>query len=760
MPQGPTNRLNAAVAEVLARNPGDAEEREEVIEDVCRDDLALARQVRRRLAEQAEATRPTEAGIRALGRYLLLAQIGEGGMGTVYRARDTRLRREVAVKVLSPAVAAQPDLVTRFEREARAVAALSHPNVVGIHDVGYEADTHFLVMELLDGQSLREATAGGRMPAARAIGYIVQVCDGLAEAHAKGIVHRDLKPGNIILTRDGRAVLVDFGIAKTLTDDVGAQSTFVTMAGGVMGTPQYMSPEQVRGLRVDHRSDIFSLGIILFELLTGESAFERPTLADCLSAVLTEDPLERWDGEALSPALRSVVQRCLDKDPERRFRSAADLAAAIGPLAAVARAGAGAELAEDADTATVAPPGPRVDIQFGVERTPSVGRRIAGGTAMAAAILVAAGIWMTGGEPPVDAPAEPVFDGSSQAPPAAAGLPADAGPPAGAESPAGVEPAVLPPEPQPVEESSRSDRGGPAAAASSPAPRPPVRPAPAGGGRADGRRGAERADAQPRIDIQARDEHRRRALDAFAGGDHRESLRLAESGLRLYEGDAELRRLLGELESNARIRARSAGEAAAEEAAVRASTQYAGANARFEDARRLAGDGRPEAAIRAFWDAEQMFDAATLAADVESARDAAAGAATGLRGGGSASPGLAGTSGGGSGAPGGAGIRAALDEYRRAYESRSSAAVRRVDPGLTTDELRALDREFLEWTGYRRELEVLRESVGTDRAEVVVAITDHITPRNGVARQVGRQAIISLERSNGRWTIVGVRYVG
>ena len=328
MPQGATSRLNSAVAEVLARNPRDAEEREEAIEDVCRDDLALARQVRRRLAEQLEATQSTEAAIRALGPYLLLAQIGEGGMGTVYRARDPRLRREVAIKVLSPAVAAQPDLVARFEREARAVAALSHRNVVVIHDVGYEADTHFLVMELLDGQSLREATARGRMPAARAIRYVVQVCDGLAEAHAKGIVHRDLKPGNIILTGAGRAVLVDFGIAKTLTDDLGDQSTFVTTVGGVMGTPQYMSPEQVRGLRVDHRSDIFSLGTILFELLTGESAFERPTLADCLSAVLTEDPLKRWDGEALSPALRSVVQRCLDKDPERRFQSAADLAAA------------------------------------------------------------------------------------------------------------------------------------------------------------------------------------------------------------------------------------------------------------------------------------------------------------------------------------------------------------------------------------------------------------------------------------------------
>lgn len=754
MPQGATSRLNSAVAEVLARNPRDAEEREEAIEDVCRDDLALARQVRRRLAEQLEATQSTEAAIRALGPYLLLAQIGEGGMGTVYRARDPRLRREVAIKVLSPAVAAQPDLVARFEREARAVAALSHRNVVVIHDVGYEADTHFLVMELLDGQSLREATARGRMPAARAIRYVVQVCDGLAEAHAKGIVHRDLKPGNIILTGDGRAVLVDFGIAKTLTDDLGDQSTFVTTVGGVMGTPQYMSPEQVRGLRVDHRSDIFSLGTILFELLTGEPAFERPTLADCLSAVLTEDPLKRWDGDALSPALRSVVQRCLDKDPERRFQSAADLAAAVGPLADSSRAGSGVELPEDADEETVAPPGPRLDVRLGVERRPAAGRRIAGGAAVAATLLVAAGIWMTSGETPVDGPSEPVIDGSSQAPPAGAGAPA------GAEPPANVEPAAPPPPSRPAEGRSRADRGRPLAAAPPPAPVAPVRPAPAGGGRADVRAtGAERVAARPSIDLAARDAHRRRAFEALSGGDHRESLRLAESGLQLYEGDPELRRLLDDLESNARTRARFARDAAAAEAAVRASALYAGADARFEDARRLAGDSRPAAAIRAFWVAEEMFDRATLAADVASAQPPAAGVATGSRGG-PATPGRAATSGGGSGDPGGAGVRAALDEFRRAYESRSSAAVRRVDPGLTTDELRALDREFLEWTGYRRDLEVLRESVGADRAEVVVAITDHITPRNGVARQVGRQAIISLERSNGGWAIVDVRYVG
>ena len=740
MSQGETSRLQAALAAVLARDPA---EREEAIEDVCRDDLALARQVRRHLAEELEVTQATEASVRALGPYLLLEQIGEGGMGTVYRARDARLRREVAVKVLSPAVAAQPDLVARFEREARAVAALSHPNVVVIHDVGYEADTHFIVMELLDGHSLGEVAARGRLPAPLAIRYIVQVCNGLAAAHAKGIVHRDLKPGNIIITGDGRAVLVDFGIAKTVTDDAGDQSTFVTTVGSVMGTPQYMSPEQVRGLRVDHRSDIFSLGIVLFELLTGESAFDRPTLADCLSAVLTEDPLERWDEETHPTELQRVVRRCLDKDPEQRFQSAAALESAVGRFTDDAGHGSGTDLGTETDATTIAPSALERDLRLVVGQSSALGPRLAGGAAIAAVFLVGAGIWLGRGEAPAEAPPPsppPAIEGNSPTPPAGGG------------APAGVEPAEeSPPAPPPIEESPGEDRGRRDAVVAARGPAA-VAPTAAAGG--------DRADARPRIDVAARAEHRRSAYDAFAGGDHRESLRLVEVGLQLYDGDPELQRLLNDLENTARDRARVARGTATAEAVSRASSHYAGADARFEAGRLSADNGRAAPAIRAFWDSEEMFEAAILAADVETARADAAGDSSGTREAGSGSRTDPGGAGGGSDEADAAGIRTALDEYRRAYESRSSAAVRRVDPGLTTDELRALDREFLDWTDYRRELRVLRTSVGGGRAEVVVAITDHITPRAGAARQVGRQAIFSLERSNGLWTITNVRYVG
>ena len=745
MPEGASSRLNAAVAEVLARNPRDAEEREEAIEDVCRDDLALARQVRRRIAEQVEATQPTEAGIRALGPYVLLTQIGQGGMGAVYRARDTRLRREVAVKVLSPAVAAQPDLVARFDREARAVAALKHPNVVIIHDVGYEADTHFLVMDLLDGKSLREAVARGPLPASRAIHYIRQVCSGLAVAHAQGIVHRDLKPGNIIITRDGRAVLVDFGIAKTVTEDAADRSTFATTIGGVIGTPQYMSPEQVRGLRVDHRSDIFSLGVILFELLTGESPFERPTLADCLSAVLTDDPLERREGDSLPPELRGAVRTCLVKDPEGRFPSAAALAAALAPFAEDAPSGARAT--------TIAHPAPEIDLGLVVRKRSALGPGLTGAVAVAAALLVGTGIWMATDDVPAEvppAPLEPASDGNRPVPLGGAG------------SPAGLEPAsVSPPE---APRGAASPGAGSERRDAASAPAIPAEPAPAAapgaGGRGRAGPGADRADARPEVDVAARDEHRRRAFDAFASGRHRESLRLAESGLQLYAGDPELRRLLDDLEGSARARSRTARDAANAEPAARASWQYAEADARFEAGRQLANSRRNAEAIRAFWHAEERFDEALLAADVPTTGVDSAGTSAGAPAAGSSSRARAEGSRGASGEADAAAIQAALDEYRRAYESRSSAAVRRVDPGLTTDELRALDREFLDWADYRRELRVLRTSVGADRAEVVVAITDYITPRSGVSRQVARQAVFSLERSNGLWIIADVRYVG
>jgi serine/threonine protein kinase len=213
------------------------------------------------------------AGTR-LGPYEVLAPLGAGGMGEVYRARDTKLGRDVAVKVLPERFAADPASVARFEREARAVAALSHPNILAIHDFGRQDATAYAVMELLEGETLRERLASGPLPVRKALDYAVQVAHGLAAAHEKGIAHRDLKPENVFITAEGRVKILDFGLAKvTALEPEGTRSPTAsagTEPGVVMGTAGYMSPEQVRGQPVDHRSDIFSFGSVLYEMLTGQ----------------------------------------------------------------------------------------------------------------------------------------------------------------------------------------------------------------------------------------------------------------------------------------------------------------------------------------------------------------------------------------------------------------------------------------------------------------------------------------------------------
>jgi len=219
------------------------------------------------------------------GPYEVIALLGAGGMGEVYRARDLRLKREVALKILPQEVAADPDRRQRFELEAHTVAALNHPNIVAIYDVGMEGGTSYIVTELIDGEPLRVGTAGLRKSLDRA----VQIADGLAAAHAAGIVHRDLKPANILLTRDGRIKILDFGLAKVKVSRTAAAVTETltvrTEPGVVMGTVGYMSPEQVRGAEADHRSDIFSFGVILYELLSGRRAFQGETAVETMTAI-------------------------------------------------------------------------------------------------------------------------------------------------------------------------------------------------------------------------------------------------------------------------------------------------------------------------------------------------------------------------------------------------------------------------------------------------------------------------------------------
>ena len=286
-----------------------------------------------------------------LGPYEIVSPLGAGGMGEVYRARDTRLGRDVAVKVLPERLVEDPDALARFEREARSVAALSHPNILALHDVGREGRVAYAVMELLEGETLRDALSTGPLPPRRAIDYAVQIALGLAAAHEKGIVHRDLKPDNVFVTRDERIKILDFGLAKpgaaSGVQDVTQSPTVsgYTEPGKVMGTVGYMSPEQVRGLAVDHRSDIFSFGSLLYEMATGRRAFQRETAAETMTAILKEDPPEPVESAGVPSALATVLRHCLEKKPEKRFQSARDLAFALetaapasatAPLAAVA----------------------------------------------------------------------------------------------------------------------------------------------------------------------------------------------------------------------------------------------------------------------------------------------------------------------------------------------------------------------------------------------------------------------------------------
>ena len=275
---------------------------------------------------------PLSPGSR-LGPYEVLALLGSGGMGEVYRARDTRLRREVAVKILH---SQDRDRLRRFEQEALAASALNHPNIVVVYDVGSEGGTAYVVLELLDGQTLRERLATGALPESKAIGYGVQIANALAAAHDKGIVHRDLKPENIFVIRDGSVKVLDFGLAKlTHREEPDGPLTNVptltadTNPGVVMGTVGYMSPEQVRGNPADARSDLFAFGVILYEMLTGRRAFSGASAAETSSAILRDEPPPLSPESAPSP-LERVIRRCLEKSPEERFQSARDLAFALG----------------------------------------------------------------------------------------------------------------------------------------------------------------------------------------------------------------------------------------------------------------------------------------------------------------------------------------------------------------------------------------------------------------------------------------------
>jgi len=275
-----------------------------------------------------------------LAHYSIISKLGAGGMGEVYRARDSRLDRDVAIKLLLAEVSSEPGRLERFEQEARATSALNHPNILTVYDIGTHEGSPYIVTELLEGEELRGRLEAGQIPVRKVIDYAQQIVNGLSAAHEKGIIHRDLKPENLFITKDDRAKILDFGLAKLRgsNESLGSEDATrraITNPGVVMGTVGYMSPEQVRGQLVDYRSDIFSFGTILHEMITGRRAFRRETMAETMSAILKEEPEELTQSNPnVSPALDRIVRRCLEKKPERRFQSTSDLGFALESLSA------------------------------------------------------------------------------------------------------------------------------------------------------------------------------------------------------------------------------------------------------------------------------------------------------------------------------------------------------------------------------------------------------------------------------------------
>jgi serine/threonine protein kinase len=283
-----------------------------------------------------------------LGPYEIVAPLGAGGMGEVYRARDTRLDRTVAVKILPAHLSSNLEAKQRFEREARAISSLNHPNICTLHDVGHQDGTDFLVMEYLEGETLADRLAKGPLPPEQVLRYGIDICEGLEKAHKSGVVHRDLKPGNVMLTKSG-AKLLDFGLAKPLGATVASgtgsgaspsvfaaaltqtmpspsPATPLSTAGAVIGTVQYMSPEQIQGIEADARSDIFSFGVMLFEMVTGKRTFEGKTQASIVGQILAVDPPSVSTLRPQTPpGLERVIRLCLDKDPDERIQTAHDL---------------------------------------------------------------------------------------------------------------------------------------------------------------------------------------------------------------------------------------------------------------------------------------------------------------------------------------------------------------------------------------------------------------------------------------------------
>jgi len=335
-------QIREVLEKALELAPG---ERSAFLEQACTSNPSLRREVETLLTSsddvrssflESTPLRVTLAAGTMLGEYEVKSLLGSGGMGEVYRARDSRLGRDVAIKILPSIVSSDRNRLRRFEQEARAAAALNHPNILAVYQLGTYEGAPYLVSELLEGETLREQIKRGRIALRKVIDHGIQIAHGLAAAHEKGIVHRDLKPENLFVTKDGRLKILDFGLAKLTQpqpDSGHGLPAEGTEPGVIMGTVGYMSPEQVRGQTTDHRTDIFAFGAILYELLAGKRAFQKPTSPETMTAILNEDPPEISQvATGIPQALQRLVHRCLEKSPEQRFQSASDLGFALDAL--------------------------------------------------------------------------------------------------------------------------------------------------------------------------------------------------------------------------------------------------------------------------------------------------------------------------------------------------------------------------------------------------------------------------------------------
>ncbi|RPI10027.1 MAG: serine/threonine-protein kinase, partial [Acidobacteriales bacterium] len=318
-----------------------ADQRPAFLQETCADDSELRQEVDRLLKVDTgtfdspvwgvlqQLPLPELARGEMLGPYRVESKVGEGGMGAVYRGQDTRLNRPVALKVLPPGQLMDEGRKQRFVREAQAASGLNHPNIVTIYDVGSDRNIEFIAMEYVEGRSLDQVIPPAGLPLKQALAYAIQITGALAQAHAAGIIHRDLKPRNVMVTREGLVKLLDFGLARR-AQPAGHDSGPLTMEGQIVGTPSYMSPEQVRGNPVDHRSDIFSFGTLLYEMVTGRAAFHRGSAVETMNAILTSDPPPPSEGSGPVPfAIESIIRRCLEKAPEDRFHSTRDIVYAL-----------------------------------------------------------------------------------------------------------------------------------------------------------------------------------------------------------------------------------------------------------------------------------------------------------------------------------------------------------------------------------------------------------------------------------------------